>query len=85
MTTKGDWEQMGESELVEEYFESDHIVQLAFAFADGRINDAEKVMAHFLETYYEKRISFWYWDDEYYALERASRKKGDQMKVTKLE
>ena len=76
---------MGESELVEEYFESDHIVQLAFAFADGQINDAEKVMAHFLETYYEKRISFRYWDDEYYALERASRKKGDQMKVTKCE
>ena len=38
---------MGESELVEQYFESDHIVQLAFAFADGRINDAEKVTAHF--------------------------------------
>ena len=77
---------MGESELVEEYFESDHIVQLAFAFADGRINDAAKVMAHFLETYYDKRISFRYRDNEYYALEcAASRKKGDQMKVTKCE
>ena len=42
MATKGDWEQMGELELVEEYFESDHIVLLAFAFADGQINDAKK-------------------------------------------
>ena len=82
---KGDWEHMGESELVEEYFESDHIVQLAYAMADGRINDAIKVMAHFWETYYEKRISFRYCDDEYYALESASRRKGDVMKVAKHE
>ena len=85
MAMKGDWERMVVSELVEQYFESDHIVQLAYAIADGRINDAIKVMAHFWETYYEKRISFRYCDDEYYALESASHRKGNLMKVTKQE
>ena len=75
MSMKSDWEHMVESELVAEYVESDHIVQIAYAMADGRINEAKKEMAHFCETYYEKRICFRYRNDEYYALESASRRK----------
>ena len=75
MSMKSDWEHMVESELVAEYVENDHIVQIAYAMADGRINEAKKEMAHFCETYYEKRICFRYRNDEYYALESASRRK----------
>ena len=80
MAMRTDWEQMVESELVAEYFENDHIVQIACAMADGRINDTRKMMAHF---YYEKRISFRYVADEYYTLESDSHRKGNLMKVTK--
>ena len=35
MSMKSDWEHMVESELVAEYVESDHIVQITYAMADG--------------------------------------------------
>jgi len=83
-----------EIRIAEDYLKDSH-EHLEYTIKSNRLRvGPEKMMKWIMdtveefkygETYYEKRISFRYCDDEYYALESASRRKGDVMKVAKHE